>query len=230
MSDDAFHQLSQTSYEGGNRAAFDKRLNDVEDAFVQAGLEVVEAMPRLTQSFMNADTDAISDARAMAATVADAIREVEDAGFVLLAREAPVGRDLRRLVAILRLTTDIERSANLLRHVAESAEHLDARSLPETVRNQIIELSVRSTDVLQAGLDAWRTRDGLAVTDVDQLDEFVDDLQLSLLESAAQEDRLSNELMVIGLIGRYFERIADHGVALAKDTAFVVTGERIHSA
>lgn len=213
---------------GAVRGEFDKRLSDLDDAFVQSALVVVDAMPDFTRAFLEADLDAIGGARAMAEQVSAAIHAVEDAGFVLLAREAPVGRDLRRLVAILRLATDIDRSANLLRHVVESAEHLDARQLPEGLRTKMREMADRSTDVLRAGLDAWRQRDGLAITDVDRLDEVVDSLQLSLLEEASAQQKVGSDLMAIGLIARYLERIADHGVALARDAAFVVTGERVH--
>lgn len=226
MSEDAFHLLQQP-VEGANRGDFERRMNDLEDAFVAAALAVVEAMPDLTQSFLDGDVEAVAGARVMSDTVSESIRRVEDEGFVLLAREAPVGRDLRRLVAILRLATDVERSANLLKHVSESAEHMDARQLPESLRGKIRELAERSTEVLRAGIDAWRTRDGLAIADVDEMDEAVDRLQLTLLEDASDGHRLGSEMMVIGLIARYFERIADHGVALAKDTAFVVTGERV---
>jgi phosphate transport system protein len=228
MSQDAFHQLSELP-DDANRGSFDRQLNEVEDGFVGAALVVVESMPGLSASFLDAEVAAIDRAREMAADVGARIRQVEDAGFILLAREAPVGRDLRRLVAILRLATDIERSANLLRHVSESVEHLDARQLPEGLRVKLREMAERSADVLRAGIDAWRARDGLALTEVDELDELVDSLQISLLEDAADERRLGNELMAIGLIARYYERIADHGVALAKDTAFVVTGQRIAS-
>lgn len=225
MSEDAF-QMLQRPVEAGNRPEFDRRMNQLDDAFVSAALSVVEAMPGLTASFLDGDVSAVEDARLMAAVVADGIRRVEDEGFVLLARESPVGRDLRRLVAILRLATDVERSASLLKHVSEAAQHMDARVLPESLRGNIRELAARSADVLRAGIDAWRSRDGSAMDAVDEMDETVDQLQLQLLEAASAGQRDGAEMMVIGLIARYFERIADHGVALAKDATFVVTGER----
>ncbi len=212
---------------GRVRLTFDEKLNHVEDVFVRAALRVAEAMPKLTGSFLDGDKSAVALGKAMAHEVRTGIREVEDEGFVLLAREAPVGRDLRRLVALLRLATDIERSASLLLHVAEAANHLDPRGLPENLRATLRELADASNDVFRAGIDAWRQRDALAITDVDELDHRVDSLQIAVLDQSSAANRLGEELLVLGLVARYLERIADHGVALARDVAFVVTGERV---
>ncbi|HEX9889682.1 MAG TPA: PhoU domain-containing protein, partial [Nitriliruptorales bacterium] len=81
-------------------------------------------------------------------------------------------------------------------------------------------------DVFRAGIDAWRRRDGLMVTEVDALDTQVDRLQEVLLEEAATLADTGGGMLVLGLIARYYERIADHGVAFAHDATFVVTGDR----
>ncbi len=211
------------------RLSLDEKLNHVEDLFVRAALRVSEALPELSDSFLDGDRDAVAHAEQMSQDVKAAIREVEDEGFVILAREAPVGRDLRRLVALLRLATDIERSGSLLLHVSEAAHHLDPRGLPESLRATLRELAAAADEVFRAGIEAWRRRDGLAVAEVHQLDERVDQLQVAVLDQSSATDHLGEELLVLGLVARYLERIADHGVALARDVAFVVTGERVHA-
>ncbi len=65
------------------------------------------------------------------------------------------------------------------------------------------------------------------MADVDDADEDVDRLQELLLERAAARDEIGDEMLVLGLIARYYERIADHGVAIAQDAAFVATGQRV---
>ncbi len=214
---------------GRVRQTFDEKLNHVEDLFVRAALRVSESMPQLSGAFLDGDREAVTTGQEMAADVHSLIREVEDEGFILLAREAPVGRDLRRLVAILRLATDIERSGSLLLHVSEAALHLDPRGLPESLRQTLRELVTASDEVFRAGVDAWRGRDALAISDVDALDHRVDALQVTVLDESSATERLGEELLVLGLVARYLERIADHGVALARDVAFVVTGERVQT-
>jgi phosphate transport system protein len=209
------------------RTEFHRSLDQMDDAFVEAGAIVAESLPRLTRAFLAGNKESIQDARSMAADVQDRCRHVEEAGFVTLAREAPVAGDLRRLVALLRLVVDVDRSAALLKHVSETLDRFDPRDLPEPLREQLTDLGERATDVFRRGLDAWRSKDALAITEVDEADEGVDRLQKIILDQAARVDQAGDEMLVLGLIARYYERIADHGVALARDATFVVTAERV---
>ncbi len=212
---------------GDVRMDFHTQLDRIDDAFIGSAFDVAEALPRLTAGFLSGERTIMQDAIDLSIRVGIVLEDVEDRGFVLLAREAPVAGDLRRLVALLRLTTDVDRSAALLKHVCLTLERFDPRFLPEDLRRQLVELAEHATKVFSAGVDAWRRRDALAVTDVDDADEDVDRLQQLLLVRAASIDDAGGEMLVLGLIARYYERIADHGVAIARDAAFVATGERV---
>ncbi len=202
-------------------------LDEVDDELIGGGLVIAEAMPRILRALLAADRTGVAEARAQANDVHERCRRVEDQGFLLLAREAPVSGDLRRLVSILRLVHDVERSGSLMRHVAEAVERLDVRQLPPALRLQLQELGARSIDVFGRGLDAWRQRDALAIRELVELDTSVDTLRTGLLVRARDLEGRGEELLVLGLLGRYFERLADHGVAFAQHVAFVVTGERV---
>ena len=214
-------------HEAEVRVDFHNALDQLDDAFVASALEVSQALPRLTSGFLGGDQQVIDEAIALSVRTGEVVEQIEDQGFILLARESPVAGDLRRLVALLRLTTDVDRSAALLKHACLTLEKFDPRFLPEELRAQVAELADRATKVFTAGIDAWRRRDALAVAEVDDADEDVDRLQQLLLDRAAAMDHAGDEMLVLGLIARYFERIADHGVAIAQDAAFVATGQRV---
>lgn len=209
------------------RGGYAARLDEIDDELTGGALLVAEAMPRLTRAFLAADRAVLDEADALAAEVRARCRRVEEQGFVLMARESPVSGDLRRLVAMLRLVHDAERSGRLMRHVAEGVERLDARQLPVGLRQQLEELASRSVEVYRRGVDAWRQRDALAVHELDLLDAQVDTLRVGLIAHAQELDGAAAEIMVLSLLGRYFERLADHGVAFAQHVTFVVTGERV---
>jgi phosphate transport system protein len=143
-------------------------MDRIDDELVGGALLVSEALPRVTAAFLAADLQAIAYTRSIANEVNERVRFVEDQGFLLLAREAPVAGDLRRLVSILRLITAVERSAALQRHVAGLLERVDPVLLPDPVRQQAQELGCRAAEVFRLGVDAWRRRDGLAVTELDE--------------------------------------------------------------
>lgn len=209
------------------RSHYQERLDAIDDELVGGALIVVEALPQITRAFLGGDRTCVPEARGHADDIRERCRQVEEQGFILLAREAPVSGDLRRLVAILRLVYDVERAGSLMRHVAESVERMDPRLLPPELRQLLEELAGRSLEVFRLGLDAWRQRDGLAVYELDRLDNAVDTLRTTLLVHARELDGAPSEVIVLGLLGRYFERLADHGVAFAQHVTFVVTGERV---
>lgn len=212
---------------GEVRVDFHTALDELDDLFVTTGLRVADAVNRLSERFLAGDTDAIEEATELSIDAGRHCEGIEERAFVILARESPVSGDLRRLVALLRTTTDVDRSASLLKHVLESLERMDPRMLPDSVRSQVAELAERSAEVFAAGMDAWRRGDPDAVLEVDHADEAVDSLQLGLLDRVSELDESGNELLVLGLIARYYERIADHGVSIAQDAAFVATGDRV---
>lgn len=70
-------------------------------------------------------------------------------------------------------------------------------------------------------------RDALAIHELVRLDADIDGLRAHLVRDAADTLETSSELTLIGLLGRYFERIGDHGVMFAQHATFAVTGERV---
>lgn len=201
-------------------------LERIDDELIGAAVLVEEALPRTVAGFLGGDRTCPVATRALVHDVHDRAREVEEQGFLLLAREAPVAGDLRRLVGILRLITAVERSASLLGHVADTADTVDPSALPEPVVRQVEELARHATTVFRMGVDAWRQRDGLALGETIDADEAVDRLARGLV---AQREQLHDpaQLIALGLLARYLERIADHGVSFAQHGTFAVTGERV---
>ena len=209
------------------RTEYRDRLDAVDDELTGAALLVADALPGVLRAFLSADRDAAARTRALATDVYDRCRLVEEMGFVLLALDAPVAGDLRRLVALLRLVHDVERSASLASHVVAATAQVDPRLLPPDLRTQVEELARRSADVFCAGLDAWRRRDALAVHDLGRDDLDVDRLRTRLLVEARRLSDDPDAVIALGLLGRYFERLADHGVRFAQHATFAVTGERV---
>lgn len=209
------------------RTTTQRQLDDLDDRFTAAGLSVAEAMPRLVRGFLGGEGWVVDEGVDLARSSAVECRSIEHDGFVLLARFAPVGGDLRRLVALLRMCVDVDRSAALLRHACASQRVIDPPRLDDRIRAQLKDMAERSSEIFRGGVDAWRSKDALAVNELDEADEAVDHLQRQLVEDGTTDRAGGEDRIMLGLLARYFERIADHGVAIARDTAFAVTGERI---
>lgn len=202
------------------------RLDAVDDALTGAALVVAEAMPRTVRALLAGDRGSVDEAREVARGVQATCRRVEDDGFLLLAREAPVSGELRRLVSLLRLVHHVDRAATIVRHVAGTTGALEPGTLPDDVRARLAALAARATEVFRGGVDAWRTRDALAVHELEAADLEVDRLRTELLLVAREVAAEPERVMLLGLLARYLERLGDHGLAFAQHTTFAVTGER----
>lgn len=209
------------------RTDYAARLDRLDADITSAATALLVVFPSLIRSLIEVDRDVLPMLHATCSDVYRRGRDVEEDGFVLLALEGPVAGDLRRLVAILRMVHHVERSAKMMHHVADCIERLDTRLLPPLIRTQLHDLADHSMAVYRDGLAAWRSRDALAVHELNRADADVDRLRTALLTRAHDLDERPEVIVTLGLLALYFERLADHGVVFAQHATFAVTGERI---
>ncbi len=207
-----------------HRDTFHDRLDELEDLLVEGALLISAALPQVNEAYLDNREAIVRLCTSLCDRVRELVGQAEELGFILIAREGPVSGDLRRIVAVLRLVHDVDRSANLMRHVPESLELHDPRELPERTYELLTSLAHEATVVFTAGVEAYRQRDADALSRITERDLVVDDLAKRVLNGDVEFDPGAH--MALGLVARYYERIADHGVAFARDTVFIVTGER----
>lgn len=226
--DDPLERLEDERREPhGARIRFQRDLADSDERLVGIGRQIAGAVVPITEAFLEADTHRAGELTRTALNVDRRCIELEDACYVLLARQAPVASDLRRVVAILRSGADLQRSAHLLRHVAEALTWVHPPSMPEELRQTVGQLGGLAAGILSGAVEAWAQHDGLAITDLDARDDEVDLLQKWLLTELYTGTQSVEEAVSLALIARYYERVADHGVELARSVAYFLTGDRM---
>ncbi|CAN5325496.1 phosphate signaling complex protein PhoU [soil metagenome] len=223
---DPLDRLEEERRRAGGRVTFRQQLDRCDRMLVEAGTRLATTIQPVTTAFLEADAHAATDATRVDEEIREACRELEESSHVLLAREAPVAGDLRRVVAVLRSVPDVERSSNLLRHVAESLTWIHPPSMPDELRRIIDDLGRVSAEIFAGAVEAWRVHDGLAANDLATRDDQVDLLQKCLLTELYTGRQSVEEAVSLALIARYYERIADHGVEMARLIAYAVTGQR----
>ena len=209
-----------------SRQAFAHQLDQIDTELVAIATLVAATVAPVSTGFLEADTFAAGQAAVVDVDVDRRCLLLEESCFELLARQSPVAGDLRRVVAVLRSIADVQRAGDLLRHVAESLAWVHPPSLPEHLRELISKLSRVSGLVFSGSVKAWRERDALAAVELQHLDDEVDLLQKSLLTELYLGTQTVEEAVSLALICRYYERIADHGVEMARQVAFFLTGDR----
>lgn len=219
--------LSELERPAAGRPPLQEGLEHCEALLVAGIHRVGDAVRPVTEAFLEADAHRASRLAVDALTVDRECAAIEDAGYLLIARQAPVAGDLRHIVAILRCVSDVQRSASLLRHVLEALRWVHPPSMPEEVRSTVGELGDVSGAIFLGAADAWERHDALAANELEHRDDQVDLLQKAILTELYTGRRSVEEAVSLALLARYYERVADHGVAMAQQVAYFVTGERL---
>lgn len=212
---------------GTSRVAFQQQMEDCTRTLIALGEQVASSIEPVTRAFLEADRHRADQAIADDEWIDRRGVELEDACYLLLARQSPVAGDLRRIVATLRCVGDVQRSGDLLRHVAESLAWIHPPALPAETRTTLAQLGTASAAIFAGAVQSWRDRDGLAAVELQRTDDEVDLLQKVLLTDIYTGQRSVEEAVSLALIARYYERIADHGVEIARQVAYFVTGDRV---
>ncbi len=212
---------------GGSRTEFRHQLEACRMKLVELAAQVQAHIVPTAEAFLDADVEAARDHQAMARAIAEGCTALEDACFLLLARQSPVGGDLRRIVATIRCVTPIERTAQLIGHIARSLTWVHPPSMPQRLCRTLRDLAEQSSRVFAGAVEAWDHLDGLAALELERIDDEVDLLHKLLLTDLYTGTQSTEESVSLALIARYFERIGDHGVDMARQVTYAVTGERI---
>jgi phosphate transport system protein len=190
--------------------------------------QVETAVARATQALMSGDA-AIAEQVISADIEIDRAREhVEDSAFELLSLQQPVAGDLRTVVAALRMVSELERMGDLSVHVAKIALlRVPAIAVPEPARPTMSRMGLVAEDMVRRVADIITSRDVEAAIALGRDDEEMDQLRRTSFAELLSDDWSAGveAAIDIALLGRYYERIADHAVSVANRVVFVVTGE-----
>jgi phosphate transport system protein len=185
----------------------------------------------LRQAFAAVDTRDAARARAVILgdrAIDEGEVEVEEECLKVLALHQPVAGDLRYLIAVIKITNELERIGDLATNIAERALQIAAAS-PLTIPVDLLVMAERVESMLQRALDALVNRDVTVAREVLASDDEVDDLYAQLIEELKEMIRVDLEaldaIVEIFSVTRYLERLADHATNICEDVLYMVEGE-----
>ena len=211
------------------RETYREELDDINHCLVEMANSVGSAMSTATTALLDADV-ALADLVIAGDKEIDATREsIESRCFSILARQAPVAGDLRTITTSMRIVSDLERMGDLAEHIAKLARmRFPEHAVPQEVRPAFLEAGhVAEMLVTKAGT-IIATRDIEAAKELETDDDAMDRLHRGLFRQLLSDDWPYGieSAIDITLLGRYYERFADHAVSVARRVVYLVTGER----
>lgn len=212
------------------RDAFHEELDRISDHLIEMTRLAGSAMSRSTTALLDGDL-ALAESVIMADRQIDALRdELDELAVQLLAQQQPVATDLRIVVTALHMASSLERMGDLAEHVAKVARlRYPHTAVPPRAQSTIVEMAqVAERIVAKAGsIIAAKDVKGAAALHVD--DDTMDRLHREVFTMLADDWQGSTEQAVdLTLLSRYYERFADHAVSVARQVAYLVSGEWGH--
>jgi phosphate transport system protein len=157
--------------------------------------------------------------------------EIEQAAIALLALQQPLARDLRYIIAALKVSSDLERVGDHGVNIAQSALRLIELKSNITPNPEIQDMARRSRDMLREALDAFVRADGALGRSVCRSDDAVDALHDSvfriLLTHMMENPARISEALELLLVSRNLERVADLATNIGEDAVYLAEGKQI---
>lgn len=224
---DKLHPEHESEGEVELRHQFDSDLDEIRQGIVDMGSLVVENLRRAGEAVVENRLDLVDEVRATDLEVNAMYRDLEAKTFEILALQQPVAGDLRFLVAATRILYEIERSGDL---AVNMVNRLSARrGFPQVANIPAIlaRLIDESAGLFTSAIDAVADLDGEFGRRAEEADDNVDNLTDRFFGTVhARSPELGLDAAVeLTHIGRFLERIADHGVNIAQNISYVVDGE-----
>ena len=209
------------------REAYHDRLGELADHLADMCAMVAEAMERATRALLDVDL-ALAEQVIGDDLKVDAARSAyEEEAYSLLALQAPVATDLRTVLAVIHAAESLERMGDLALHVAKTARRRHPNPvLPDQVRPFFTQMGKVAVDLAHKTEQVIRTQDVALAKAVAEDDDEMDNLHRHLFTVIMDKSWPHGVASAVDvtLLGRFYERFADHAVSVSKRTVFVVTG------
>jgi phosphate transport system protein len=215
-------------YASGVRESFQKELDEINQALVSLGKQTEQALESATHALLTADLPLAEKVIADDDKVDDAQHALDAKTIDLIARQSPVANDLRALVTSLRMSADLERMGDMAHHIAKLARmRYPATAVPPELLLTVQEMGRVASKIVGKAIELISSRDAEAAKVLEKDDDEMDILHRKLFATLL-DDNWSHGIETaidMTLIGRYYERFADHAVSIARRIYFLVEGE-----
>lgn len=211
-----------------NRLAHEE-LMELRSELLRVTASLVESIPRATQILLEQDlegavyqilADDEFDSRTM---------DLEDRCIALMALHAPVASELRHAVTIIKMSADIERSADLVVNICKVARRIHGIQLDPKMRGLIGRMGAQAQILFRHAIQSYADLDLPMAKAVDDMDLFLDYLHRQFIESIFESHSAGTIDLSIAIqmavTARFYERIGDHAVNVAHFVCYLITGE-----
>ena len=212
------------------RTRFQQGLDDLRQKLLRMGGLAEQAVDRARQAYVDRDLTRCQIILEGETLINAAEREIDEAAFDLLAMQQPMAVDLRFILAVTKINSDLERvgdqAVNIAERVMDMTE-LPAVDLPIDIARMGAAVSAMVRRALESFIEG-KAELAQAVLEMDNVvDRMKDDAFIQLVKTMNQRPEVVRQALDALLIARNLERVADHATNIAEDVIFWVQGSDV---
>ena len=209
------------------RTVYHEKLSELSEQLGRMCGLAGAAMERATRALMQADLTSAEQVITDHDQIMAMTTKAEQNGIALLALQQPVAGELRTIVSSIQAVADVERMGALAVHVAKIARRRHPQHvLPEEVNGCFAEMGRVAVELGSSAQEVLRTRDPEKAARIREQDDAMDDLHRQLFTVLMDREWKHGvpAAVDVALLGRFYERFADHAVEVGRRVVFQVTG------
>ena len=206
------------------RVAFHRDLEEIDQKVVQLFALVSEGVAAATDAFLAGDRDAAKSLAERDKVIDSLYTDVEELVQRQFALQAPMAKDMRFLLSVLRIVPELERSGDLAEHIAARATRGVSDNITPRIRGLIEQMGHIGTEMWRQAADGYIDRDGEVAARLNERDDELDELHVSLSAELASGSMSVPVAIEMALVARFYERLGDHAVNVSRRVRYLATG------
>ncbi|MCH6268849.1 MULTISPECIES: phosphate signaling complex protein PhoU [Neobacillus] len=211
------------------RSYFDTHLKQLKNMLIEMARKSEDAIKESIDTLIQQDIDRANEIIENDSTIDELEHEINNKAIILIAKESPVARDLRKIIVALKISSEVERIADNAVNIAKSTLHIGKeKHIKEIV--DIPKMMDLALEMLSDSLNAFLSEDVEMAKKCAEKDDKVDEMYGILIKELMgyvqkYPDHI-NQINQLAFVCRYIERIADHSTNISEHVIYLVTGER----
>ena len=206
------------------RVEFRRELEEIDQKVIQLFALVSEGVSAATDAFLSGDRDAAKSLMDSDKVIDSLYNDVEELVQRQFALQSPMARDMRFLLSALRIVPELERSGDLAEHIAARAVRGISSALTPRIRGLIEQMGKLDATMWRMAADAYADRNPKAASHLDELDDELDELHVSLTAELVSGQLTVPVALEMALVARFYERLGDHAVNIGERIRYIAEG------
>lgn len=210
------------------RSKFDSKLVSLKEKLLKMEKLAETAVRNSLSALINHDLEKANQVIEADNAINALEHEIHDMALLLIARESPVAKDLRTLNVALKVSSEVERMADMAVNIAKATLHIGNEKHFKEILD-IPKMMDHALEMVTMSVKAYVDEDVMLAQKCAERDDVVDNmfgnLVHELISKVPENPSATNQIIQLAFVCRFIERIADHSTNIAENVIYLVTGK-----